>query len=57
MNEDHKINDLVEYCAQFAVNRQFELLAGFPLKPIDKTTDRTLKEAGLINTSVFQRLL
>jgi len=56
-NQDHTVGDLKHFCASSAGDRNFELRAGYPPKPIDLSSTSTLQEAKLLNETIIQRYL
>ncbi|KFH05400.1 UBX domain-containing protein [Toxoplasma gondii MAS] len=56
-NETHTIADLREFVSQVApVNGEVRLLEGFPPKEITAAPSATIKEAGLLNAAIVQKI-
>ena len=55
-NETQTVEDLYNYVFEIApLSCDYQLLCGFPPSPITSDLSLTLKEAGLLNKTIFQR--
>ncbi|EGG15996.1 UBX domain-containing protein [Cavenderia fasciculata] len=55
-NETHTLQDLISYINQLTGNtRPFDLMSGFPQKPLSIDPSKSLKDADLLNSSVKQK--
>eukprot|EP01132_Coremiostelium_polycephalum_P005061 gene5061-6300_t len=55
-NQSHSLNDVINFINRSSnSNRAFDLLTGFPLKPLTIDTKTSLKDAGLLNALLTQK--
>ncbi|KAM9973641.1 hypothetical protein ACTFIW_010751 [Dictyostelium discoideum] len=56
-NHSHTLQDVINYInSSSGSNQSFDLLTGFPQKPVSNPTSTTLKDAGLLNALLIQKL-